>query len=186
MRLCILLFVGLSGCSDGDKGSTLDTALTCAAAKDTGTDAYQEIHDACAAFAGNLLTSVYTYWGRCDIDDDDNNEEYYNYPEACVSAYYSSLTDECTAAILCSNDSAAALTTLTEACGYGHYLIHEQPEDYNDYCGLWNYASPTDECAGAPINDGYTFTQSILFWCPCLLTGDYGPNPNYDNTVTCL
>lgn len=186
MRFCILLVVGLSGCSDGDKGSTLDTALTCAAAEDTTSSAYQTTYQACYDMVGWWAAGLAYGWDHCDVDGDGETEDPANFPSVCIEDYYYALVDDCTARILCSDDPATALTTLNEACGYGAGLIYEHADTENSACWTWGLATPTEECGGAPIlSGGYTFTQSITYWCPCLFTGEYGMNPNY-SVVTCL
>lgn len=191
ITLIIPLVCGVTGCMDGEKNSseTADTlgTVTCAAAEDTSSVAYQTTYNDCYEMVSWWAGGLPYGWSHCDVDGDGDAESNSDYPTVCMEEYWFELVDDCVATILCSDDPETALDTLNEACGYGHELVYERADTDNSACWTWGLATPTDECGGAPIvSGGYTFTQSITYWCPCLLTGEYGRNPNYSNTVTCL
>lgn len=157
MRFCILLFVGLAGCSDGDKGELTDTVDG-----ESGYDYTDDYPDYavlyfCAQYAEDACTRAYdecmAYWS---IYPDD--ERYDWFVKGCVPTYM----EQCAVLVAHATDTERAIEALRYACATGM--------DYTLYAS-WT-TDPDVDCETWMDPDDRAMRPTMSTLCPCAATGD--------------
>lgn len=167
MRFCILLLVGLAGCSDGDKNAQPWT--------DSGSGTYDT-----SDFLYKKLSLICYYWATevCYATAMACGDPHTNGPSDCESACYDDKFDHCLATVYALPDPGLAVLVMEDACPHGSSANYLALPDCS------NTIVTVDACDGvvqAGVN--WQSTIQLVDTCPCLLTNEVTYSATYATNV---